>query len=600
MNNGIAKKSNIFLAIIVVILFFVLLILLFKDNSKEQFFLIGSKDMIISREVNFNDPGFVAKDKNGNNRNSEVIVNTNLDINTCGNYKVEYRWNDKILLRNIQVYCPDDFSLKGNKYVYVLKNGSYKDEGYNALFNNKNYQNEVVVTSNVNYKKEGLYKIEYSIKSLNKKITRNVYVFDAEDKFEITYDNEKSQKVSLKINFDKDYIFYYVNPSNKKIYSASSNYTITKNGSYAFTIYDKYGNKATQKIEIKNIDSENISASCVAKISSNKTIVTVNASSNVNKYEYNGITSDNNTYTFNSKVTSVKVKVYDKYGDYITVTCKNTYASSKMEIHFIASDQSDDAILIRTDNKTIMIDGGSIYTKKYVLNYLHDLGVTKIDAMIGSHMHSDHIQTQGYILEEFTVDKIYYPDDIFTCTTLKTGSCNEHDIEVILPAIKKYNKQPKVLKAGDKLSIGDINIYFLAPWALQTGSNKQNINSFVFVLTFGSNSFMFTGDTTDTILYDSKLKNYASSLNIPLKVDMFKWPHHGTRALNNNFITTISPEYVVVPNMATGKPESTTASNFEKNGATIYQQLKFGNIVLISDGTNIQVVTNAKASSYKR
>ena len=122
----------------------------------------------------------------------------------------------------------------------------------------------------------------------------------------------------------------------------------------------------------------------------------------------------------------------------------------------------------------------------------------------------------------------------------------------------------------------------------------------VFILKFENNTFMFTGDTGDSILSSSDLISYASKLGISLKVDFFKWPHHGTRSINTSFVNTIKPKYVAVPNIATGRPNSATATAFKNAGATIYEQLTYKNIVFISDGTNITVITNANASDYKR
>ncbi len=587
-----------------IIAFFVLaitliIVLLLDDGSKEQFYLLGNKELLLLQNSDYTEPGVVARDKKGNNRNSEVIINGNINTNICGDYQISYTWMEKTLTRKVIVYCPNDFRLVGDETVYVLVGGRYQDEGYLAYYNNQDYSNQVIIKNDVNYQKEGIYFIEYSLPTFKKKLIRKIYVINVDDYFEVSYDETKKRELDLKISYDSNYISYYLDPTNNKITLTNSNYRVTKNGTYTFIVFDKYNNSSKKDIAINNIDDLKLSATCEAKISSVKTTVTVNANRKVSKYVYNNNISNNNTYTFNSKVEDINVLVYDEYDDYVSINCNKVYGSSNMEVHFINSSQCDDAILIRTDDKTILIDSGSVYTKKAVLNYLEAVGVKKIDVMIGSHMHSDHIQTQGFVMENYQVDKIYYPDDIFTCAS--RGSCVTNDQKYILDQIKKQNKTPIILKAGDKVEIGEITIYVIAPWNIRTSANSQNINSLVFILKFGDNTFMFTGDTPKTILEDENLKKYADLLGIPLKVDVFKWSHHGTTPISTNLANLISPKYVIVPNYnGYGQPTNSMTKPFKNIGAKIYEQNTYGNVLFISDGTNINVVTRTNPINYRR
>ena len=501
-----------------------------------------------------------------------------------------------ILLLLFVFHKETQFYLLGDEIVYILEGGKYQDEGYVATYGSQDYTNQVTIKNDVNYQEAGIYYIEYNLSSLEKKLVRQVQVINVDEYFDIDYDSSMTRELELDIKYNDNYLSYYVNPSNEKITLETSKYKVTKNGEYLFNVYDKYNNSSIKKIIINNIDDLKLSVTCEAKVSESKTEVTVNANRKVAKYVYNNISSSDSKYTFNSKVEDVTVLVYDEYDDYVSITCDKV--SANMEVHFINSSQCDDAILIRTYDKTILIDSGSQYTKNAVLDYLNAIGVKKIDAMIGSHLHSDHIQTQGFVMESFQVDKIYYPDDIFTCVS--RGSCVSGDRKYILDEINKQNKTPIVLKAGDKIEIGEITIYILAPWTVKTSSNSQNINSFVFILKFGDNTFMFTGDTETSILNNSKLKSYANELNIPLKVDVFKWPHHGTRSISNEFVNVISPKYVIVPNFnGYGKPTSSMTKGFRDIGASIYEQKDYGNVLFISDGTNINVVTKTNPSDYK-
>lgn len=269
-------------------------------------------------------------------------------------------------------------------------------------------------------------------------------------------------------------------------------------------------------------------------------------------------------------------------------------SSTKLEMFFINSGNYDDAILIRTDSNVIMIDGGRYGCSKKVTPYLKNLGITKIDLMIGSHLHFNHIQAQADILNNFSVSNITYPDDIFTCAS--RNSCDTEDQKYILDAIKNKNMTPKVTKPGDIITIGDMKLYFMEPVSIDTSSKyRQNVNSSVFILKYKNNSFMFTGDIALGSSQINHIKSYASSMGISTNVDVLKYPHHGNTTISDNLLNTIKPKYVIVPNRGAGsKPTSDNISRLNNHGVKIYTQndSSTGNIYLQSDGTNIKITSN--------
>ena len=269
-----------------------------------------------------------------------------------------------------------------------------------------------------------------------------------------------------------------------------------------------------------------------------------------------------------------------------------------MEIHFIGSGAYDDAILIRTADKVIFIDGGDWNCRKYVTPYLKSAGITKIDVMIGSHLHRNHIATQADIMDNFEVGDIYYPDDIFTC--YKRGSCIKSSQEYIIDGLNKHNKTPIVLTAPKKITVGDIEFYFIAPHTIVTGGKyPENANSFIFILKYYNTAFMFTGDSGPSNMNATKLKEKADALGVSLDVDVLKYPHHGNATLNDSFLSAIKPEYVIVPNYYHSQfPNSTNKAILNKYNVQMYRQSdsSTGNIFMYSDGNSVKIQTNYKLS----
>ena len=214
--------------------------------------------------------------------------------------------------------------------------------------------------------------------------------------------------------------------------------------------------------------------------------------------------------------------------------------------------------------------------------------------MIGSHLHFNHIQAQADILANFTVDKIYYPQDLNTCLGVY---CEERDQEYILSAIKKYNKSISIMKIRDNINIGDMNIYSIGPLKFQTlSTNKycQNYNSLNFILTYGKNKFLFTGDYMQS---SNILDNFSQEL---LDIDVLKYPHHGNASIDKTLIDYMSPKYVVVTSASDELASRSEKSYLQSKGANIYYSYSSKNILIISDGNSLQVKTNINPSDYKK
>ena len=262
--------------------------------------------------------------------------------------------------------------------------------------------------------------------------------------------------------------------------------------------------------------------------------------------------------------------------------------SGKLEIHFIASGFYDDAILIRSGEATIFMDGGR--GKDRVLPYLKELGVSTIDYVIGSHTEYDHIDAQGAVIRTFNVKNVIYPNNIYRCGC----ACENLDVRSVLSGLSAKGLKARVQGVPSKLQIGDMTLYFIAPFSI--GCNKNN-NSFIFILQFGDTKFMFTGDADSALNNIDKLQANAKAAGLPnIKADVFKYPHHGNQMLSNKLIQTISPKFLVVPNYGASRLGGSVA------GVPAYRQSdsKTGNILLTSDGTTVKAIMDVEAKNYKR
>lgn len=275
-------------------------------------------------------------------------------------------------------------------------------------------------------------------------------------------------------------------------------------------------------------------------------------------------TVNNGVVTAKAKGTcTITAKAGDKEDKY-TLTVKE---KNKLEIHmFKAEGYYDDCILIRDNTTNIFLDGGRGGNK--VVEYLKELKITKLDAIMGSHLHDDHISAHTNILDNFTVKAAYYPDVLTSCR-----GCDDRSKKTAQRVNNKlYSKgiTPKVITPGNnpqKVTIGDLEFYFLGPINLVGNTNE---NSSIVILKFGNNQFMFTGDAESNLIKYTDIENNAKKLGISFKVDVLKYPHHGNATLDGKFLRTINPKYVLVPNNGYSRGP-TSASNIKSNtSAKIY------------------------------
>ena len=88
-----------------------------------------------------------------------------------------------------------------------------------------------------------------------------------------------------------------------------------------------------------------------------------------------------------------------------------------------------------------------------------------------------------------------------------------------------------------------------------------------------------------------------------IDIDVLKWPHHGYEDLTDSFFKATTPKYAIIPNCcycSSKYPSSNNKSLMKKYGTTYYQVCDSKNIVLISNGNDIEIKTNQQPENYKR
>ena len=270
-----------------------------------------------------------------------------------------------------------------------------------------------------------------------------------------------------------------------------------------------------------------------------------------------------------------------------------------------------DAILIQTGKQTILIDTSDTDERDLLINELEKLSVTKIDKLILSHPHADHIGSAKVLInaskKEITANP--YLEKISVAEVYDNG------IAASSPLYKSYMKAIDTkgiahhsLKVGDTLDFGNgVKFNVLYPTqeivdAINGGQKSDpNNESIVGKLTYKKFSMLFTGDAEKKVESELWADNDAKIL----KCDILKAGHHGSyTASTENFVNTVDPSYVLIScgpdeerRNTYGHPHKEPLENYLAHGIDknhIFCTRWNGTITVTSDGKNFSVEPQTK------
>lgn len=254
---------------------------------------------------------------------------------------------------------------------------------------------------------------------------------------------------------------------------------------------------------------------------------------------------------------------------------------AKLNVHYIDVGQGDSEFLELPNGQTMLIDAGNPENGSQIVTYIKDLGHNKIDYLIATHPHADHIGGMATVINGLDIDKVYMPK----------ASSNTKTFEDLLTAIQKKGLKINTAKAGvNILNAGALNVDIVAPVNITVDDLNQY--SAVTKVTFGDNKFLFTGDAG---------VESEKQITADVKSDVLKVGHHGSKTSTSQaFLSKVNPKYAVIEvgkDNSYGHPTDAALSKLEKIGATIYRTDKDGTIIFTSDSKTITV--NKKSSSIK-
>ncbi len=252
---------------------------------------------------------------------------------------------------------------------------------------------------------------------------------------------------------------------------------------------------------------------------------------------------------------------------------------SELQVHLLDVDNAD-CILVQNGKHAMLIDAGEAKSGEEIVEYLKQRGVSRLDYVIATHPHADHIGGMADVVREFEIGTFLttrLPDSQVptTATYLR-----------LLTALDERQVTFREITGAEEFPLGDA---LLAVWGPSGIYDDLNSYSLISRVAFGGKSFVFMGDAEA----DEEAELLGSGFE--MTADVLKVGHHGSKTSTSEaFLQKVAPSVALIPSgrdNSYGHPHSETLEKLAKAGVTTYRSDLCGDIVVTTDGASLTVLT---------
>jgi beta-lactamase superfamily II metal-dependent hydrolase len=248
-----------------------------------------------------------------------------------------------------------------------------------------------------------------------------------------------------------------------------------------------------------------------------------------------------------------------------------------MEVSFIDVGQGA-STLIKIGDKSMLIDGGEVSEGDTVCNFLDEKGIKKLDYIIATHPHSDHIGGLPDVIKTFGASELIM--SVITGDLTPTTRVYEN----LLDAADGAKISVTAAEAGEQFTLGEASFVVLSP-PENADFGDLNDYSAVIMLYFGNTRWLFTGDA------EKAAEAYLTKSGINLSADVLSVGHHGSDTSSTaDFLSEAAPQIAVIScgkDNEYGHPNEETLKRLGDYTDRIYRTDMDGTVTLKTDGVKI-------------
>ncbi len=246
-----------------------------------------------------------------------------------------------------------------------------------------------------------------------------------------------------------------------------------------------------------------------------------------------------------------------------------------LAVHFIDVGQADCALLY-CGGEYMLIDGGNAADGTAVRQYLESLGVDKLDLMVATHPHEDHIGGLPTVLHYFETETVWTTEITYSNYTVRNflEAAEAKDVPVLQPQL------------GETFLLGSAEVTVLGP--VRTDYEDVNNLSLVLMVEFEDTRFLFTGDM-ELLAEGHMLDHWGEDFD--WRADVLKAGHHGSYSSTGyRLLREVAPTWAVIPcgyQNEYGHPHESTLSRLRDAEVITFRMDLMSTVMALSDGQQI-------------
>ena len=261
--------------------------------------------------------------------------------------------------------------------------------------------------------------------------------------------------------------------------------------------------------------------------------------------------------------------------------------AGKLRLDFFSVGQGESSLLTFPDGKRMLIDGGGSYRegaldpgKMVLAPALWRRGIHRLDYIVLSHPHPDHLKGFVFLAEAFSIGEFWE-------SGVNDGGDDYRRLKRVLS--EKGVKVRSIDSSTGAINMGSVLVEPLAPDILHESDADLNDSSLVLNLRFEGVAILFTGD----IGADAEERLLADPLS--LSCTILKVAHHGSRSSSSEaFLDAASPQCSLIGVGHDNRfrlPSPETLGRLRRRGARVYRTDEHGTITVTIEGGNWRVHT---------
>lgn len=250
-------------------------------------------------------------------------------------------------------------------------------------------------------------------------------------------------------------------------------------------------------------------------------------------------------------------------------------ASQFLEVTMLDVGQGDAIFIESPSGKKVLVDGGDSF-QRAILPYLHRRGINKLDLVVLTHPHDDHVGGLVPVLSDMKVDMV-----------LDSGQTHPSSRYMkFLELVNRKKIKYMLARAGQVINLGSgVKASVLNPSEPLIEESALNNNSVVLQLVYGDVSVLLMGDA------EKEAEGRIMQTIRELSVRILKIGHHGSNTASSlPFLEAINPQIALISCGKGNKfrhPHKSTLDKLDSLGIKVYRTDEDGAVIIKTDGRRI-------------